>query len=161
MLHCFTSTEFMKPGADQLEHANLILSLCHGICTGWSIFSIPFLFYNKGSSKNKSVYENAVTEIYWSCMLLLRGSWWSWIKMADGHVYARLLICTVFSTFALGSRGIDKNQGHSKANAHIVLLYSWAINRQSCANRVKFPIVKWSKHGCIVITLPEIKRATS
>ena len=66
----------------------------------------------------------------------------------------------VFSTFALGSRSIDKNQGHSKANAHIVLLSSWAIKRQSCANRVKFPIVKWSKYGCIVITLPEIKQAT-
>ena len=65
----------------------------------------------------------------------------------------------VFSTFVLGSRSIDKNQGHSKANAHIVLLSSWAIKRQS-SNRVKFPIVKWSKHGCLVITLLEIKRAT-
>ena len=66
----------------------------------------------------------------------------------------------VFSTFVLDSRSIEKNQGHSKANAHIVLLSSWAIKRRSCANRLKFPIVKWSKHGCIVITLPEIKRVT-
>ena len=80
--------------------------------------------------------------------------------MAGGHVYLQLLICMVFSTFILGSRSIDKNQGHSKVNAHIVLLSSWAIKRQSCTNLVKFPIVKWSKHGCIVITLPEIKRVT-
>lgn len=79
--------------------------------------------------------------------------------MAGGHVCVQLLICMV-STFVLGSRSIDKNQGHSKVNAHIVLLSSWVIKRQSCANRVKFPIVKWSKHGFIVITLSEIKRAT-
>ena len=66
----------------------------------------------------------------------------------------------LFSTFALGSRSIDKNQGHSKANVDTVLLSSWATERQCCANRVKFPIVKWSKHGCIVIILPEIKQAT-
>ena len=80
--------------------------------------------------------------------------------MAGGHVYVRLLSCMVFSTFVLDSRSKDKNQGHSKVNAHIVLLSSWAIKRQSYANRVKFTIVKWSKHGCIVMTLPEIKRAT-
>ena len=30
-------------GADQLEHATPILSLCQGIFTDWSIFSTPFL----------------------------------------------------------------------------------------------------------------------
>ena len=33
----------LGPGADQLEHATPILSLCHGIFTDWSIFSTPFL----------------------------------------------------------------------------------------------------------------------
>ena len=58
------------------------------------------------------------------------------------------------------SGGIDKIQSRSKANAHIVLSSSWAIKGQSGANRVRFPIVKWSKHGCIVIALPEINQAT-
>ena len=77
-------------GADEQELATPILSLCHGIFTDWSIFSTPFLLWEKGSSgpvtqwrqvvscdwlwhsrgsliqsrsKNKSVDENAVAEI--------------------------------------------------------------------------------------------------
>lgn len=78
-----------------------------------------------------------------SCFVMLNstrdGFVHSWVnqKMAGGHLYVRLLICMVFSTFVLGSRSIGKNQGHSKANAHIVLSSSSAIKRQSCANRVK------------------------
>ena len=30
-------------GADEQELATPILSLCHGIFTDWSIFSVPFL----------------------------------------------------------------------------------------------------------------------
>ena len=41
-----------------------------------------------------------------------------------------------------------------------MLSSSWATKHQSCANRVKFPIVKWCKHGSVVITLPEIKQVT-
>ena len=37
-------------GADEYEHATLILSLCQGTFTDWSIFSIPFLLWKKGSS---------------------------------------------------------------------------------------------------------------
>ena len=37
-------------GADEKEHATPILSLCHRIFTDWSIFSIPFLLWKKGSS---------------------------------------------------------------------------------------------------------------
>ena len=33
---------FATPGADKLEHATPIQSLCNGIFTDWSIFSIPF-----------------------------------------------------------------------------------------------------------------------
>ena len=46
----FYKTFYTTTRADQLEHATPILSLCHGIFTDWSIFSIPFLFYNKCSS---------------------------------------------------------------------------------------------------------------
>ena len=48
--HRLSSFLYDSAGADQLEHATPILSLCHGIFTDWSVFSIPFLFYNKGSS---------------------------------------------------------------------------------------------------------------
>ena len=40
----------MSPGANEEEHATPALSLCHGIFTDWSIFSIPFLLWKKGSS---------------------------------------------------------------------------------------------------------------
>ena len=43
-------TRLSHAGADHLEHATAILSLCHGIFTDWSILSIHFLFYNKGNS---------------------------------------------------------------------------------------------------------------
>ena len=70
-----------------------ILSVCHGIFTDWSIFSIPFLSWRsicflwlvmalprashskEVRSKNNSVYESAVTGIQWSCLLLVIGSW--------------------------------------------------------------------------------------
>ena len=80
---------FLLSGADEWEHATPILSLCHGLFAAWSNFSIPFLLWKKGSSgsvtsisflwlvmallresqsreirsKNKLVYENAVTGI--------------------------------------------------------------------------------------------------
>ena len=44
------SMYFTVSGADEQELATLILSLCHGIFTDWSIFSTPFLLWTKGSS---------------------------------------------------------------------------------------------------------------
>ena len=42
--------KWIIPGAHQQEHATPILSLCHGIFTGWSIFIVPFFLWKKGSS---------------------------------------------------------------------------------------------------------------
>ena len=39
-----------SPGADGLEPATPIPSLCHGIFIDWSIFSTPFLLWKKASS---------------------------------------------------------------------------------------------------------------
>ena len=80
--------------------------------------------------------------------------------MAASHVSVRLLTILAFSTFLLRSRSTDRNQGPVKANTQIVLPSVCFIRRQSCANRVKFPIVEWSKHGRTVIALPEIKQPT-
>ena len=49
----------LEPGADHLEHATPILSLCHGIFTDWSIFSIPFP--NKGSSASVTQWRQLVS----------------------------------------------------------------------------------------------------
>ena len=80
--------------------------------------------------------------------------------MAVGHVSVRLLTILAFTTFLLRFRSIDRNQGPVKANTQIVLPSICFVRRQSCANRVKFPIVEWSKHGCTVVTLAEIKQHT-
>ena len=37
-------------GADEKEHGSPILTLCHGIFTDRSVFSIPFLLWKKGCS---------------------------------------------------------------------------------------------------------------
>ena len=37
-------------GAHEKDHATRILSLCQGIFTDWSIFSVPFLLWKKGGS---------------------------------------------------------------------------------------------------------------
>ena len=80
--------------------------------------------------------------------------------MAVSHVSVRLLTILAFTTFLLRSRSTDQNQGPVKANTQIVLPSVCFVRRQSCANRVKFPIVEWSKHGRTVIALPEIKQPT-
>ena len=80
--------------------------------------------------------------------------------MAVSHVSVRLLTILAFTTFPLRSRSTDQNQGPVEANTQIVLPPVCFVRRQSWANRVKFPIVEWSKHGRMVIALPEIKQPT-
>ena len=95
-------------GADEQELATPILSLCHGIFTDWSIFSTPFLLWNKRSSGPVTEWRQLV-----SCD-------WSW------HSHGSL-IQSRFDLKIKRSERRDRNIVELHAPTHRLLLWISAI----------------------------------